>query len=89
MSARSPLPPRYPPASVWPAIMRADMTAAYLDYGDTNELARAVLRGEAPRPTGYHGTGRAREPIWSKAAIDNFLKPDSDPPSREDLASLV
>lgn len=65
------------------------MTAAYLDYGDTKELACAVLRGEAPRPTGYHGTGRAREPIWSKAAIDNFIKSDSDSLNREDLASLV
>jgi hypothetical protein len=69
--------------------MRADMTAAYLDYCDTNELARAVIRGEAPRPTGYHGTGRAREPVWLKTAIDNFIKPDSDTPSPHDLASLV
>ena len=49
MSPRSPLPARYPPTGAWPAIMRADMTAAYLDYRDTSELARGVSRGEAPR----------------------------------------
>ena len=73
--------------------MRADMAAAYLDYRDTGELARAVARGEAPPPTGYHGIGRSREPVWSKAAIDNFTAParalDIDRSEGEDLASLV
>ncbi len=89
MSARSPLPARYP-AGAWPAAMRADMAAAYLDYGDTGELARGVRRGEAPPPTGYHGVGRSREPIWSKTTIDNFSEPDSDGLGRQqNLASLV
>jgi hypothetical protein len=48
MSPRSPLPARYPPTGAWPAVMRADMAAAYLDYRDTNELARGVSRGERP-----------------------------------------
>jgi hypothetical protein len=48
-----------------------------------------VTRGEAPPPIGYHGTGRSRETIWLKAAIDNFLEPDSDSPRQLDLASLV
>lgn len=89
MSPRSPLPARYPPTGAWPTVMRADMAAAYLDYRDTGELARGVSRGEAPPPIGYHGIGRAKEPIWSKAAIDNFLEPDSDSPAKQDLASLV
>jgi len=89
MSARSPLPARYPPTGAWPAIMRADMTAAYLDYRDTSELARGVNRGEAPTPIGHHGIGRAREPIWSKTSIDNFIQPDSDGLRHQDLASLV
>jgi hypothetical protein len=89
MSARSPLPARYPPTGAWPAIMRADMAAAYLDYRDTNELARGVKRGEAPPPIGHHGVGRTREPIWSKATIDNFIEPDSDGPGNHDLALLV
>jgi hypothetical protein len=55
--------------------MRADMAAAYLDYRDTSELARAVGRGEAPAPIGYHGIGRARQPVWSKIVIDNFAAP--------------
>jgi hypothetical protein len=71
----------------------ADMTAAYLDYRDTGELARGVGRGEAPPPTGYHGSGRAREPVWSKAAIDSFATSRSvinpDGTKEQDLASLV
>jgi len=73
--------------------MRADMAAAYLDYRDTGELARAVVRGETPPPTGYHGIGRAREPVWSKAVIDNFTAKtrtlDLDKAESEDLSSLV
>jgi len=69
------------------------MAAAYLDYRDTGELARAVIRGEAPPPTGHHGIGRAREPVWSKAVIDNFTAPtramDLDGSAGKDLASLV
>ena len=73
--------------------MRADMAAAYMDYRNTGELGRAVLRGEAPPPTGYHGVGRAREPVWSKAAIDDFTAPararDLDRGEGKDLSSLV
>lgn len=72
--------------------MRADMAAAYLDYRDTGELARAVGRGEAPSPIGYHGIGRARQPVWSKAAIDDFAAPakaTAPDQSRVNLTSLV
>jgi hypothetical protein len=93
MLPRTPLPARYPPIGTWPALMRADMAAAYLDYRDTGELARALVRGEAPPPTGYHGVGRAREPVWSKTVIDNFATPARalklDRSEGEDLASLV
>ena len=93
MAPRTALPARYPPVGVWPALMRADMAAAYLDYRDTGELARAVARGEAPPPIGYHGIGRAREPVWSKAVIDDFTAParamDLDRSGGKDLASLV
>jgi hypothetical protein len=93
MSRRTSLPARYPPIGTWPAVMRADMAAAYLDYRDTGELARAVLRAEAPPPTGYHGIGRSREPVWSKAVVDNFTRParalDLVRSEGEDLASLV
>ena len=93
MLSRTPLPARYPPIGTWPALMRADMAAAYLDYRNTGELARAVVRGEAPPPTGYHGVGRSREPVWSKAVIDSFTAPAKalylDRSEGEDLASLV
>jgi hypothetical protein len=93
MAPRTTLPARYPPIGTWPALMRADMAAAYLDYRDTGELARAVARGEAPPPIGCHGIGRAREPVWSKAVIDDFTAParamDLDRSGGKDLASLV
>jgi hypothetical protein len=93
MSRRSALPARYPPIGTWPAVMRADMAAAYLDYRDTGELARAVGRGEAPPPVSYHGVGRAREPVWSKAIIDNVTASgkavDPDGLQGQDLVSLV
>ena len=74
MSARRPLPPRYPPNGSWPAVMRADMTAAYLDHRDVAELTRAITRGEVPPPSEMRGTGRAREPVWRKVQLDNWLR---------------
>ena len=56
MPSRTPLLTRYRPIGTWPALMRADMAAADMDYRNTGELARAVVRGEVPPPTGYHGT---------------------------------
>ena len=91
MAPRPALPARYPPVGTWPALMRADLTAAYLDYRDTGELARAVGRGEAPLPFAYRGVGRARQPIWSKADIDSFAArtPKMDQVTSEQLISLV
>jgi hypothetical protein len=93
MIQRTALPARYPPIGAWPALMRADMAAAYLDYRDTAELSRAVRRGEAPPPFGYHGIGRTRQPVWSKAAMDIFATTrrtrDPEGSKAQDLASLV
>lgn len=91
IAPRTPLPARYPPVGTWPALMRADMAAAYLDYRDTAELARAVRRGEAPPPIAYHGTGRTRQPVWSKAVIDSLAVQTraTGHDRSEDLASLV
>lgn len=73
--------------------MRADMVAAYLDYRDAAELTRAVARGEAPAPTGYHGTGRSREPVWTKLTLDAHAgdRPAaaSEQAPKRDLAKLV
>lgn len=93
MTHRATIPARYPPIGAWPAVMLADMAAAYLDFANTRELARAVGRGEAPPPIAYRGIGRARQPVWYKAAIDHFTSPRSsvnrDGTVGEDLASLV
>src|SRR5258708_17874962 len=45
------LPARHPPNGAWPAEMRADMAAAYLDYATTGQLLAAVMRGQPPPPT--------------------------------------
>lgn len=92
MAPRAPLPPRYPPTGAWPAIMRADMVAAYLDYRDTSELSRAVGRGEAPAPTSFHGSGPSKEPVWAKSYLDRFAseeKNGDDVARKADLVRLV
>ncbi len=72
---RSSLLARYPLNSAWPAEMRIDMLAAYLDFRTVRELALAVSRGEAPPPTSYRGVGRSREPVWAKVIVDNHIAP--------------
>lgn len=91
MSRRIALPARYPPARTWPAMMRADMAAAYLDFEDTGELTRALGRGDAPPPAGFRGTGRLRQPVWSKATMDHFAAPigKRELKEAEDLLCLV
>jgi hypothetical protein len=72
---RSSLLARYPVNGAWPAEMRIDMLAAYLDFRTVRELALAVSRGEAPPPTSYRGIGRSREPVWAKVIVDNHIAP--------------
>jgi hypothetical protein len=72
---RSSLSARYPVNGAWPAEMRIDMLAAYLDFRTVRELVLAVSRGEAPPPTRYRGVGRAREAIWVKVIVDEHVAP--------------
>jgi hypothetical protein len=74
---RGSLSARYPVNGAWPAEMRIDMLAAYLDFRNVRELVLAVSRGEAPAPTRYRGVGRAREAIWVKAIVDEHVAPES------------
>lgn len=67
------LPVRYPPTGAWPAQMRADMAAAYLDFRNSAELTAAVVRGEAPTPSSLRGAGRKREPIWARQDLDRCV----------------
>jgi hypothetical protein len=90
-SPRTALPARYPPVGVWPAMMRADMAAAYLDFENTAELTRAIRQGKAPPPVSRRGKGRLRQPVWSKAILDHFAAPigTKDAKEPEDLVCLV
>ncbi|MGY4429879.1 hypothetical protein ACVWWO_002356 [Bradyrhizobium sp. F1.13.1] len=67
------------------------MAAAYLDFVDTSELMRAISRGDAPPPIGFRGTGRLRQPVWSKATMDHFAASigKGDLKQGEDLLCLV
>jgi hypothetical protein len=67
------LPARHPPNGAWPAEMRADMAAAYLDYATTGQLLAAVVRGEAPRPTATRLRNGKREPMWALDAMRNHV----------------
>jgi hypothetical protein len=90
--ARSALPARYPSTGTWPAQMRADMAAAYLDYRNTAELSAAVVRGDAPPPSSLRGTGRRREPVWARVDLDRSVasgQSEAGEPTKENLAALV
>lgn len=64
---------RYLPGS-WPAEMRMDVVAAFLDYPDTQSLSAAIDRGEAPRATSLRwSSARGSEPIWSAEAVADFV----------------
>jgi hypothetical protein len=87
-------PARYPPYGAWPAEMRADVAAAFLDYETTGQLYVAVLRGQAPRPTGERLRKGRREPTWAldqvKAYVANRHEIASDRvPGKENIGELI
>ena len=89
---RSSITARYPVNGAWPAEMRADMLAAYLDFRTVKELALAISRGQAPPPTSYRGKGRSREAVWAKAIVDNHVAPGvavRQNPVKVNLAALA
>src|SRR5260221_672277 len=67
------LPARHPPNGAWPAEMRADMAAAYLDYAPPGRLLAAVMGGGAPRPTAPRLRNGKREPVWALDACRSFV----------------
>src|SRR5712671_5853991 len=88
------LPARHPPSGAWPAEMRADMAAAYLDYATTGQLLAAVVRGEAPRPTATRLRNGKREPVWALDAcrrhVANRHEIESDViAAKEDIGALL
>jgi hypothetical protein len=88
-------PARYPPHGAWPAEMRADMAAAFLDYATTGELTKAITRGEAPRPTDTRRVKGCREPIWAREALAGHvanrheITSDTSPAKRESIGELI
>jgi hypothetical protein len=85
---------RHPPHGAWPAEMRAEVAAAFLDYDTTGQLHAAVLRGDAPRPTGERLRNGRREPTWAldnlKAHVANRHEIASDALSgKENIGELI
>lgn len=66
-------PARYPPYGAWPAELRADSAAAFLDFPNTRALATAILEGDAPRATGVRGEGPTRELTWHLEGLKAFV----------------
>jgi hypothetical protein len=64
---------RFPPEGSWPIEMRADMVAAFLDFGTTRELCKAIGRGEAPAPNAARGAGKDIELVWYCRAVEDFV----------------
>jgi hypothetical protein len=73
--------------------MRDDMTAAYLDFSNTADLAAAIRSGDAPAPSSLRGKGRKREPIWARDDLDRHIAPAEhrrqDGRTGENLSSLI
>jgi hypothetical protein len=67
------LPARHPPNGAWPAEMRADMAAAFLDYESTGKFRHAIMRGEAPRPTATRLRNGRHEPMWALDVLRNHV----------------
>jgi hypothetical protein len=88
------LPARHPPNGAWPAEMRADMAAAFLDYESTGKLMHAIMRGEAPRPTATRLRNGRHEPVWARDALDRHVANRHEIVSdvtaaREDIGALL
>ena len=66
-------PARYPVHGAWPAELRADMAAAFLDYPTTRALIAAIVEGDAPRATGFRGAGKTRELTWHLEGLKAFV----------------
>lgn len=58
--------PRYPLAGSWPALMLADMAAAYVDETGRRAFLRKVQAGIYPNPVRFRGC-RLR---WRKSDLD-------------------
>lgn len=91
MSRRN-VPARFPPTGSWPAVMRADMAAAFFDFDTTSAFQAALARGEVPRPTDSRVRGQMREPLWSLDACRSFVTRRHDlgeRPESDNLAALL
>lgn len=81
------LPARYPPHGAWPAMMRADLAAAFFDCRDTKDLAAAVIRGEVPPPCGSIRKGRSKEPVWTTDYCRVFIAKRYHDGAMQDIGS--
>ena len=76
---------RYPDGQVWPAEMRADLAAAYVDEPSVEAFYHKV---GCVYPLPVHGKGVARK--WSKATLDKAIaERHGDEQKFEDISELI
>lgn len=76
--------PRYPKGQVWPAEMRADMAAAYVDEPSVDAFLRKV--GIVyPQPVRFEGSAQK----WSKATLDRAISNRHRLNEDEDISELI
>jgi hypothetical protein len=71
---------RYPVNGAWPALMHADMAAAYVDEPDRDAFLRKVRANVYPLPVRLHGC-RAR---WRRADLDATIAGEAAGPASLD-----
>ena len=76
---------RYPDGQVWPAEMRTDMAAAYVDEPSVEAFNRKV---GSVYPLPVRGKGEARK--WSKAELDKAIADRHGKGQKsEDISGLI
>ena len=64
-----------------------------MDFNNTDELAAAVKRGDAPPPSACRKRGKSVEPVWSRVHLERFsttaIVSADEPPAIENLETLV
>jgi hypothetical protein len=66
-------PARFPDHGAWPAEMRADLVAAFLDYPNTRALVAGIVNGDAPRASSFRYDGGTRELTWYLEGLKAFV----------------
>lgn len=76
---------RYPGNGAWPAEMRRDMAAAYVDEPSAKSFVRKVRLGVYPRPA----QSRGMVAKWSRAGLEAAVTARHSPTTNRSLADEI